>query len=621
MSSANEDVAPRRRSKRNKKSKKSVETIINNVKDTEKTSDEVDAEVNDVEDISTQTEETTDDEFVSTKEDEEYIDEDSGEDDEETDDEEYDGDEDEYEEDDEDDEDDEEEYEPPAKSKNQPELKNKMKNKNHKKSGAVVTAILAVFVVLVLAAVVSGHIYFKDKWYFNTTLNDMDVSAEELSQTKQKLDETYNNYSLTIRGRDEMVSTVLKDDIDLEVDAEKYIDEAFNKQHETFYIFAFFSPQELVMEPDVSYSEEKLADVLDKSEIVAGSASHSIIAPVNALAKFSDEKGYFMVQPEVEGNKVQTEKLDEAVKNAISILASEINLEDYDDMFYAPEIRQDDENLVKTCEAYNSVALHWITWKLTDSVKISLTPQDVKAWYDLDENYNATLNQQAVQDWVENFCLKYKSVGKTRNFKTHTGSVVQVSGGDYGWQMDYDATVKQVTDILNADNSAAIDAYLKDNSEENKKPLVHDLDASFKNKGYKFDPNNITDDVNLQNYSEISIDEQMVYVYQNGECVYTAHCITGLPTPERETTKGTWYIKERKRNKTLVGETYSTPVSYWVRITWSGIGYHDATWQSWGSWNASKYKTVGSHGCVNLSMTDVAKIYDLVRVGDPVFIY
>jgi lipoprotein-anchoring transpeptidase ErfK/SrfK len=375
------------------------------------------------------------------------------------------------------------------------------------------------------------------------------------------------------------------------------------------------------MQPDVSYSEEKLADVLAKSEIVAGSASQSIIAPVDAVAKFSDTDGYFKVQPEVEGNKVQPEKFNETVKESLSMLLSDIDLQEYDDMFYAPEVRQDDESLVKTCEALNSSALHWINWKLSDSAKISVTPQDVKAWYTIDDNYNAVLDEQAVKDWVEQFCLKYKSVGKTRSFKTHSGNTVQISGGDYGWQMDYDATVKQVTDILNADNSAAIDAYVKDNSAENKKALVHDLDATFKNKGYKFNPNNITDDLNLQNYSEISIDEQTVYVYQNGECVYTAHCITGVPIPEKETTKGVWYVKERKRNKTLVGATYSTPVSYWVRITWTGIGYHDATWQNWGSWNASKYKTVGSHGCVNLSMTDVAKIYDLVNVGDPVFIY
>ena len=46
--------------------------------------------------------------------------------------------------------------------------------------------------------------------------------------------------------------------------------------------------------------------------------------------------------------------------------------------------------------------------------------------------------------WVEDFCLKYKTVGKTRRFKSHTGEVLQVSGGDYGWQIDYSQTVDQV---------------------------------------------------------------------------------------------------------------------------------------------------------------------------------
>ena len=50
--------------------------------------------------------------------------------------------------------------------------------------------------------------------------------------------------------------------------------------------------------------------------------------------------------------------------------------------------------------------------------------------------------------WVEKFCLKYKTVGKTRKFKSHTGEVLEVSGGDYGWQIDYSQTVDQVYKAL-----------------------------------------------------------------------------------------------------------------------------------------------------------------------------
>lgn len=67
--------------------------------------------------------------------------------------------------------------------------------------------------------------------------------------------------------------------------------------------------------------------------------------------------------------------------------------------------------------------------------------------------------------WVEKFCLKYKTVGKTRKFKSHTGEVLEVSGGDYGWQIDYSQTVDQVYKALTENNTQSdVDAYVKNKS-------------------------------------------------------------------------------------------------------------------------------------------------------------
>jgi hypothetical protein len=50
-----------------------------------------------------------------------------------------------------------------------------------------------------------------------------------------------------------------------------------------------------------------------------------------------------------------------------------------------------------------------------------------------------------------------------------------------------------------------------------------------------------------------------------------------------------------------------------------GIGLHDAVWQS--AFGGERYKTKGSHGCVNLSMTAATNIYNLVEKGMPVVCY
>ena len=106
-----------------------------------------------------------------------------------------------------------------------------------------------------------------------------------------------------------------------------------------------------------------------------------------------------------------------------------------------------------------------------------------------------------------------------------------------------------------------------------------------------------------------------------------ADVVTGLPTPERETPAGVYSILEMKRDKTLVGETnpatgkpiYETPVDYWMRVTWSGVGFHDASWQS--SFGGSRYMTNGSHGCINMRPDQAAALYSMLSVGTPVVMH
>ena len=69
----------------------------------------------------------------------------------------------------------------------------------------------------------------------------------------------------------------------------------------------------------------------------------------------------------------------------------------------------------------------------------------------------------------------------------------------------------------------------------------------------------------------------------DGAVKLEADVVTGIPVPERVTPQGTYTILEKMRNKTLRGDKkpdgtyeYETPVEYWMRVTWTGIGFHDA---------------------------------------------
>ena len=57
-----------------------------------------------------------------------------------------------------------------------------------------------------------------------------------------------------------------------------------------------------------------------------------------------------------------------------------------------------------------------------------------------------------------------------------------------------------------------------------------------------------------------------------------------------------------------------------MRVTWTGIGFHDANWQS--SFGGTRYQTsAGSHGCINMPVSKAGELYGMLSVGTPVIIH
>ena len=65
--------------------------------------------------------------------------------------------------------------------------------------------------------------------------------------------------------------------------------------------------------------------------------------------------------------------------------------------------------------------------------------------------------------------------------------------------------------------------------------------------------------------------------------------------------------------------SYVTWVDYWMRVTWSGIGFHDAGWQP--TYGGDRNVNNGSHGCINMPPAKAKEFYGMLSVGCPVIIH
>ena len=116
-------------------------------------------------------------------------------------------------------------------------------------------------------------------------------------------------------------------------------------------------------------------------------------------------------------------------------------------------------------------------------------------------------------------------------------------------------------------------------------------------------------------YIVVTISTQTLEYYHNGKLYLKTPVTTGK---HDKTPVGNFKVLKKVRNATLKGANYSSFVKYWMAFKAGGYGIHDASWRhNFGNMN---YYNNGSHGCINVPLSAVKKLYDVVEVGTPVYV-
>ena len=321
----------------------------------------------------------------------------------------------------------------------------------------------------------------------------------------------------------------------------------------------------------------------------------------NAYIYFSEEDKVYKIKEEVIGNVLSLETtniLFEQLKQFIY----DIDLVELG-CYILPEIYSTDETLLANLEQYKKVESFNLTYLFGD-IKETIDIIDLDSWmirqYS-DSNPNLlnpdlpfVLDENYVLDFIMKLDEKYTTYGKARTFKTSTGEVIEMTKGDYGWILNKDKMIEDINSHFNE---------LKSEEKE----------AIFKQKGYCFGESDFSD-----SYVEVSIENQRVWMYVNGECIVDTPVVTGNVSAGHNTRKGVFCLTYKTRNATLRGPGYASFVYYWMPFD-GGIGLHDATWR--GSFGGSIYKTNGSHGCVNMPLEAAKTVYNNLESNMPIIVW
>ena len=179
---------------------------------------------------------------------------------------------------------------------------------------------------------------------------------------------------------------------------------------------------------------------------------------------------------------------------------------------------------------------------------------------------------------------------------TTYGYEISLPGRNYGWKTDVAGETEELI------------ALIYQGSTIEKEPLYS---IRARQKG--------SNDIG-SSYLEADLNSQHLYLYQDGNLVLETDFVSGTMISDFGcvTPEGIFGMLYKSTDAVLVGETYRTPVKYWMPVKGS-IGIHDADWRS--KFGGTIYKTNGSHGCINIPPKVMPDIYEMTEIGTPVIMF
>ena len=101
-------------------------------------------------------------------------------------------------------------------------------------------------------------IYYRDKWYPNTTVNGIDVSNLTYNETREKIAKKVDNYQLEIIGKNNVSFKINGKDIDLKATYEKNLKKGFSKHFDDRSLFGIFANHDYEIDLKISYNQDTL---------------------------------------------------------------------------------------------------------------------------------------------------------------------------------------------------------------------------------------------------------------------------------------------------------------------------------------------------------------------------
>lgn len=462
---------------------------------------------------------------------------------------------------------------------------NILKSKISKRIMGVVISFMTILLMYI-----GVSIYFKDRFCFGSTVNNISLAGKTVEEANEKISSKINTYKIELVERNNQKEFISAKDMGLENDAKGKIEKLKEKQNPLGWLPSLLKTENKKIADIVKVNGDLLKQSIGNLQCFD---ENNVVEPENPTLKYDNNS--YKVSSVVEGNKLNQDAVYEKVLKAVLNGETSVNLEK-EGCYEKPKYDEKSPEVVNSIEKLNKYVKSKVTINFGDK-KETLDGNTINKWLSVDENYNVTIDEESVAEYVKELSYKYNTIGITRKFTNSYGSVVSVSGGSYGYSIDKEKEISEIIQLIKNGESKEVEPKFKQKS---------------------FTKIYGSDDIG-KTYVEVNLTTQHLWFYKDGTLIVEGDVVTGKACDGHATPQGTYFLAYKQKDTILKGQGYNSPVAFWMPFN-NGIGIHDASWRH-GVFGGQIYYYGGSHGCVNASYGLASTIYNNIEAGTPIICY
>ena len=433
-----------------------------------------------------------------------------------------------------------------------------------------------------------------NKFLPGTYINGLRCFGLTAEQVEGQLKSEIDKYKLQIETVDGNVEERTSVDFGMSYAETPEIKAILDKQNEYAWMKAAFQKQVETVNVNFSLDENVVAEVVSNLECMK---EENQVAPVDA--KLVYENGQFVIVDEVYGTQLDNETIQTVILECVKNREASVNLNEKG-CYVQPKFKKDSEETLNALAELNKYVGTTITYS-TGGIQLVVDKDEISQWVSADANMVPVISEEAVKAFVDTVSNTYNTPNEAQTLTTPTGKQVSIPNAKKGRVVSGTGECEQLMKDIKGGVVATRSPVLS------QEPTPEGQYAWG------------------NTYLEVDIAQQRMWYIKNGSVAFESNVVTGKPG--NSTPTGFFQILEKKRDKVLRGEKqpdgswgYETPVAYWMRVTWSGIGFHDATWQA--AFGGNRYISgYGSHGCINMPLSKAKTLYNTISVGTKVIIH